>query len=93
MYLYTVSKISEIINGWGNLVKAEFNLLPLDIMKMAERRLLICHECPIRNQTVCNPMAKARHIITGKIIKGCGCVLAAKTLSTDEDTVCPMGKW
>ena len=88
-----MSKISEIINGWGNVIKAEFNVLPPDIMKMSEERLLICHDCPIRFHSICNPMESGINVKTGEIAHGCGCALAAKTMSTDVDTKCPLGKW
>jgi hypothetical protein len=88
-----MSKLNEIINGWGNALKGTFNLLPESTKKMAEKRIIICNVCPVRFHLICNPMASGRNVKTGEIVRGCGCVLSAKILSTDENTKCPLGKW
>lgn len=88
-----MSKLREIFNGWGNYIKDEFNVLPDDVKTMAEKRLNSCHVCILRTGNKCDSYRTAPHILTGKEVSGCGCYLAAKTLSTDLNTKCPMGKW
>jgi len=88
-----MSKINEIFNGWGNYIRDEFNVLPPKVKVMAETRLNLCHTCVLRKGNFCNRNDTAMNIKTGQLVNGCGCYLAAKTLSTDKNTTCPMGKW
>lgn len=88
-----MSKISEIFNGWGNYIRDEFDVLPPEIKVIAEARLNLCNVCVLRSGNRCSTQETAMNVKTGKLVSGCGCYLAAKTLSTDKDTECPMGKW
>lgn len=94
-------QILEILQGWGNHFKDEFNLLPKDIKNISEKRLLICNTCPLRVDNSCSSRKKGKVVKTfiynqkirnqGELHKGCGCNLAAKTKSLLSD--CPLGKW
>lgn len=86
-----MSKLKEIFDGWGNVVKDKFGILNEETKIMAEIRLEQCHSCSNRSGNICNPTRKIKHIVTGEMVWGCGCNLTAKTLSPDSE--CPAGKW
>ena len=86
-----MSKLKEIFDGWGNLVKDKFGILNEEIKIMAQIRLEQCHICSMRSGNVCDPTKKIKHIVTEQMVSGCGCSLSAKTLSPDSE--CPAGKW
>ena len=86
-----MGKLNEILDGWGNLIKSNFGLLGEEYQVMAEKRLLICNPCPIRTANTCDPNKMIMHEHTQEIVRGCGCNIAAKTLS--QKTSCPAGKW
>ena len=85
------SQISQIITGWGNLVKSHFVELAPELKQQSEHRLLICNGCSMRSGGTCNPSQTGKHVVTGEMVRGCGCRLAAKALS--PGSVCPLGKW
>ena len=84
-------EINQIIDGWANLVKDKLNLLHPPIKAVAELRLRHCNTCPIRKNNICDPNSTITHTITKKLVKGCGCNIAAKTLAMAAK--CPAGKW
>lgn len=84
-------EINQILEGWGNLIKDKLNLLPAHIKAVAQIRLQKCHQCSIRKNNVCDPGSEIENIQTKKIVKGCGCNIAAKTLAMEAQ--CPAGKW
>mgnify|MGYP003114532759 FL=1 len=84
-------KLKEIFDGWGNYAKDKLKLLEPSLKLMSKQRLLICHECEMRTFGTCNPGKKGLNIMTGELVRGCGCNLAAKTLSPISR--CPLGKW
>lgn len=84
-------QIKQIIEGWGNLVKDQFNVLHPDIKELAAKRLEFCDTCEIRKGNTCDPTKKIKDVATGEIVKGCGCNIAAKTLSLSSR--CPASKW
>jgi hypothetical protein len=45
----------------------------------------------MRSGNTCDPNKQLKHIITEQVVNGCGCNIAAKTLSPDSE--CPAGKW
>jgi len=51
----------------------------------------ICDDCTLRIGGTCSPKKTGKHVETGEITKGCGCGLAAKTLSPTSH--CPLAKW
>lgn len=86
-----MGKINEILDGWGNLIKDQFNALDSDIKELSESRLEKCNQCDLRVGNLCSPLKFGINIETNEIKSGCGCNLSAKTLS--EWSKCPLGKW
>jgi len=86
-----MGQLKEILDGWGNRIKDSFGLLNEEIKIMAEIRLEQCNSCSMRTNNVCDPNKKLKHIVTEQLVNGCGCNIAAKTLSPDSE--CPAGKW
>jgi hypothetical protein len=86
-----MSKIKEIIEGWGRLLFQDYDNLAPALKERTEQRLSICHDCKIRNGVICDPTKTGTHAETGKIVRGCGCHLRAKALSVNSS--CPLGKW
>lgn len=81
----------NILTGWGNLIKNRFDILPEQIKKEGEKRLLICDTCPLRTGNNCDPSKIGINIETGQERRGCGCKLSAKAL--DPNSECPLSKW
>lgn len=73
--------IKNIAKGFINNTKAEFGIADPKIESEAERRYLICLQCPIisNNKLRCD-----------KDKGGCNCKLAWKIRS---DSKCPKSKW
>ena len=86
-----MSKLKEILDGWGNRIKDTFGTLDEDIKIMSQIRLEQCHSCSMRSGNVCDPTKQLKHIVTEQLVRGCGCNISAKTLSPDSE--CPAGKW
>jgi len=86
-----MGQLKEILDGWGNVVKDKFGILNEEIKVMAEIRLEQCNSCSMRTNNVCDPNKQLKHIVTEQMVNGCGCNIAAKTLSPDSE--CPAGKW
>ena len=86
-----MAKIVDILDGWANLVKDRFNRLDKETKELSEERLNICDSCDIRLGSVCNPSKYGVNIQTGKLSRGCGCNIAAKTMVSASR--CPLGKW
>lgn len=63
----------------------------MDLQLLYEKRIAICNVCPMRYNNFCNPGKKIKHVVTGKLVRGCGCNLSAKVLS--KNSKCPAGKW
>ncbi len=70
-----MSQAKEIFDGFLNLVFPDG-----EIEALAEKRLKICFECPIRTNNKCD-----------KAKGGCNCLLSAKTRSPSSK--CPKDKW
>lgn len=83
--------INHIIEGWANVVKDKFNVLDPETKDMAALRMGNCDVCYIRTNNTCDPKKSGMNLATGKIEKGCGCNIAAKTMSPHSK--CPLGKW
>ena len=86
-----MSQILEIIEGWGNVIKDQFNAVDPVTKAVSKKRLQLCDPCDIRQGNTCSPQRTGIHEITGHVAKGCGCNIAAKTLSPSSQ--CPLGKW
>ena len=85
------SKIEQILTGWGNFVKSHFVDLEPSLKEQGQIRLEICDGCDMRNGGTCSTQKEGRHVVTGEMVRGCGCRLAAKALSPSSR--CPLGKW
>ncbi len=83
--------IEQILTGWGNYVKSHFVELAPELKAEGQKRLEICNSCSMRDRGTCSTARRGKHVITGEMMKGCGCKLAAKALS--PKSVCPLGKW
>lgn len=86
-----MSKLIEIIEGWANVIKDQFNAVDVVTKTISEKRLLKCNSCDIRVNNTCSPSKWGNHVITEELVNGCGCNIAAKTLSPSSK--CPLGKW
>lgn len=86
-----MSKVREILLGWGNLIKDKFGTLDEETKVMAQIRLEQCNQCSMRIGNVCSPTRTLKHIVTEQKVNGCGCLIPAKVLSDDSE--CPAGKW
>jgi hypothetical protein len=86
-----MSKIFEILEGWGNLIKDGFNMLDAESKELSESRLLHCHGCDMRLGSICNPNRVAPHKVTNNLTRGCGCNIAAKSMTLLAQ--CPLGNW
>ena len=86
-----MSKISEILNGWGNAIKDRLGLLDSDVSDEAKRRMAICDTCEIRTLWMCDSGKSGKNLKTNEIVSGCGCVIFAKATSTESN--CPLNKW
>jgi hypothetical protein len=84
-------KIVEIIEGWANVIKDNFGVIDPITKTISTKRLLKCNVCDIREGNICSPSKFGTNIITERRTNGCGCNIAAKTLSPSSQ--CPLGKW
>jgi|TARA_B110000977_G_C10923609_1_gene434140 hypothetical protein len=86
-----MSKIREIIEGWANVVKDQFDAVDPQTKELSKKRLLSCDICNIRQGNNCSPYIFGYHEVTGHRVSGCGCNISAKSLSRNSE--CPLGKW
>ena len=83
--------LKNILDGWGNWVLQNFNLLGPEIEKISKARLIICDVCDIRIGNLCSSKKQGINIKNKKTVSGCGCLIPQKTLSPSSK--CPLGKW
>lgn len=86
-----MGQIREIIEGWANVIKDQFDAVDPVTKAVSKKRLHHCDDCAIRQGNTCSPSIYGYHVITNERVNGCGCNIAAKTLSPSSQ--CPMGKW
>lgn len=98
-----LNQISHILEGWGNVIKDEFNLLSPEKKEKSAKRLQACNGCLLRSKNTCSRKRSSvvvkdfyynhlnEHRRKGEIKSGCGCNLSAKSLC--EDCQCPLGNW
>jgi hypothetical protein len=86
-----MSQIHQILEGWGNVLKSTIGLLDEETQKLSVDRLLHCNSCDMRTSNSCDTSKYGYHLKTGVRTYGCGCNIAAKTLSRSSQ--CPLGKW
>jgi hypothetical protein len=85
------SQINQIFTGWANYIKDKFDSLDPEVKALSEKRLVHCDNCHMRTSHKCDPRKVGTHVETGQQIHGCGCNIAAKTMSPGSS--CPLGKW
>lgn len=83
--------VNQFINGWSNLMKKKFGEVDPNLLELSKKRILICKDCELFNNNVCNRLKKIKNVKTGVEVSGCGCILPAKTLC--ETCKCPADKW
>jgi hypothetical protein len=86
-----INKIGEILEGWGNVVKDQFNAVDPTTKEISRKRLEMCDPCSMRQGNMCSPSIFGYHIKTNERKNGCGCNISAKSLS--PSSMCPLGKW
>tara|TARA_B100000925_G_C21946639_1_gene447077 strand:- start:914 stop:1174 length:261 start_codon:yes stop_codon:yes gene_type:complete len=86
-----VSQIREILEGWGNVIKDQFDAVDPVTKAISKKRLQFCDDCSLRHGNTCSPQIYGYHVITNERKNGCGCNISAKTLSPTSQ--CPLGKW
>lgn len=86
-----MSKIIEIVEGWANVIKDQFDAVDPVTKEISKKRLFHCDVCEIRSGNVCSPSIYSYDVITKERKNGCGCNIAAKTLSPSSK--CPLSKW
>lgn len=83
--------LKHIFDGWANVIKNKFDALDPAIKLEAEQRIKFCDSCYMRTNNTCDPKKIGLHLETNIPTKGCGCNIAAKTLSPCAK--CPLAKW
>lgn len=86
-----MSQIIEILEGWGNVIKDQFDAVDPVTKAISRKRLEFCNDCSLRVGNTCSPQIYGYHVISGDRKNGCGCNISAKTLSPSSQ--CPLGKW
>ena len=86
-----MSQLIEILEGWGNVIKDQFNAVDPVTKAISKKRLELCDPCGLRQGNTCSPQIYGYHVITEKRVNGCGCNISAKKLSPSSQ--CPLGKW
>lgn len=97
-----MGKLKEIAQGFLNLVLKKLGILKASTQTEAERRQSICDSCPLNVKGFCSTSktgkVKEDFMYLGnkrkkdEVYAGCGCFLAAKTLSVGS-TDCPLNYW
>ena len=86
-----LEQVGQILEGWTNLLKSKFDELDEELLELSKKRILVCHECSLFKNNKCDKSNMISHIKTGEMVRGCGCVLPAKTMCRECE--CPAGKW
>ena len=85
-----MSNLNNIVEGWWNVWLSRRGTLDPDIQALADRRMEICRQCPVRDGNICSGRIKAwRRDRT--VFSGCNCPVIAKCMSPNES--CPGGYW
>lgn len=84
-------KVAHVFEGFTNLILDYVKILSPETKQIAEDRLEICKECPMRTGNLCDKTKTMKHVESGREVKGCGCVIPMKVLAMA--THCPIGKW
>lgn len=89
-------KLENAINKGEEIASAYTDLLLGNNENIAAERMDICKRCPLfkkvtKSVHICNPTMSIENIATKEVIKGCGCILEAKTRNLES--YCPASKW
>ena len=84
-------KILQILEGWANVIKDQFDAVDPVTKAISKKRLFHCNDCGLRQSNTCSTSIYGYHIISNQRKNGCGCNISAKTLSRTSE--CPLGKW
>jgi len=76
-----MSELTNIIEGYTNLLRGKLGVSNDEVEKLAELRLDVCNSCVVDGQPV---------LQQGRCTR-CNCVMAAKTRSLTAK--CPLRKW
>lgn len=84
-----MSKVDDIINGWGNYLKGSDPAT----LKLAKERAAICSDCPLAKHGMHTAILPDYSIseIQGMYCSSCGCPLSTAVRS--KDYKCPKGLW
>lgn len=73
----------EVVEGWVNIAKMEFNTLPEDQVEVIVRRRLICSECPFMSENA-KKLSNYKSSREDKHCILCSCPIISKTASLDS---------
>jgi hypothetical protein len=82
--------VKQIAEGWGNYFLDKLSLLDEGKKKVAETRMVICENCPVKTDNICDT-EKTGYTAEGTKFSGCGCFLDKKVLCMDCE--CPGSYW
>jgi hypothetical protein len=82
--------ISQIAEGWFNSFLDALHILEPEKKQIAENRIKICKDCPVRSGERCDS-TKTHTNINRQPFNGCGCRVEKKVLCMG--CVCPGGFW
>lgn len=80
----------NIAEGWWNLWLSKRGTLDSETQQLADARLAICLQCPVRDGNTCSSRIKA-WAKDRTVFSGCNCPVTAKCMSPNES--CPGGYW
>ena len=61
-----MSQIREIIEGWANVIKDQFDAVDPVTKAVSKKRLMECNPCPLRQSNTCSPQIMGYHVITNE---------------------------
>lgn len=86
------AKLEEVIEGCASYasIMAGLQQNP-EVVGVHQKRLEICHACPINVDGVCSQQRHVQHAQTGDWVLGCGCLVKCKSARMKSE--CPAQKW
>ena len=66
-----MSQIKQILEGWGNVIKDQFNAVDPVTKAISKKRLQFCDDCSLRHGNTCSPQIYGYHVITNERKNGC----------------------
>jgi len=89
--MITTRQLKQIVFTKIKKATIDFNQDKERIERLAKARLSICESCPIYINGRCDRDSTIEHMVTGEIVKGCGCNMKTKVYC--EECSCPAEKW